>query len=195
MFPGPLDRHPIRSSFRRRARGDQDGGNLLEVCRRANVIVPAQPRRSQGEKENAVVADPPNQMRFISLLLLSAWCGLVAGLLEVATIVVRKSLFDPDHLSRMSRHFVWLVPLSNVAVFLTLGLLGCGVTLVWPRRGRWLFTRVLGALGLLPFLLVAFPRIYSLRPPDLRDFDVGSDLGSQPRRRSSRRVSTRCPDR
>ena len=34
-----------------------------------------------------------------------------------------------------------------------------------------------------------------LRPPDLRDFDVGSDLGSQPRRRSSRRVSTRCPDR
>ena len=35
----------------------------------------------------------------------------------------------------------------------------------------------------------------SLRPPDLRDFDVGSDLGSQPRRRSSRRVSTRCPDR
>jgi arylsulfatase A-like enzyme len=162
MFPGPLDRHPIRNSFRRRARGDRDGGNLLEVCRRANVIVPGRPRRSQGEKENAVVADLPNQMRFISLLLLSAWRGLVAGLLEVATIVVRKSLFDPDHLSRMSCHFVWLVPLSNVAVFLTLGLLGCGVTLVWPRRGRWLFTRVLGALGLLPFLLVAFPRIYSL---------------------------------
>jgi hypothetical protein len=89
MFPGPLDRHPIRSSFRGRARGDQDGGNLLEVCCRANVIVPGRPRHLQGEKEDAVVADPPNHMRFISLLLLSAWCGLVAGLLEVATIVGR----------------------------------------------------------------------------------------------------------
>ncbi len=95
-------------------------------------------------------------------MLLSAWCGLVAGLLEVATIVVRKQVFDPDHLLRMSRHFVWLVPLSNVAVFLTVGLLGCAVIQVWPRRGRWLFTRVLGALALLPSLLVAFPRIYSL---------------------------------
>jgi hypothetical protein len=35
----------------------------------------------------------------------------------------------------------------------------------------------------------------SLRSPDLRDFDVGPNLGSRPRRRSSRRVSTRCPDR
>ena len=82
-----------------------------------------------------------NRLGFISLLLLSAWCGLVAGLLEVGTIVLRKQVFDPDHLYRMSRHFVWLIPLSNLCVFLALGLFGCGVILVWPRRGRWLFTR------------------------------------------------------
>ena len=82
-----------------------------------------------------------NRLGFISLLLLSAWCGLVAGLLEVGTIVLRKQVFDPNHLYRMSRHFVWLIPLSNLCVFLALGLLGCGVILVWPRRGRWLFTR------------------------------------------------------
>ncbi len=33
---------------------------------------------------------------------------------------------------------------------------------VWPRRGRWLFLRVLAALVPLPSILVAFPRIYSL---------------------------------
>src|SRR5580693_7275182 len=33
------------------------------------------------------------RLRFISLLLLSAWCGAVAGLLEVGTILVRKGLF------------------------------------------------------------------------------------------------------
>ena len=104
-----------------------------------------------------------NRLGFLSLLLLSAWCGLVAGLLEVGTIVLRKQLFDPDHLYKMSRHFVWLIPLSNLCVFLTLGLFGCGVILVWPRRGRWLFMRVPCArLPSYPSILVAFPRIYGL---------------------------------
>ena len=99
---------------------------------------------------------------FISLLLVSAWCGLVAGLLEVSTIVLSKLVFDPNQFFRMSRHFVWLIPVSNLCVFLPLGLVGCGVILVWPRHGRWLLTRVLCAFVLLPSLLVAFPRIYSL---------------------------------
>ena len=103
-----------------------------------------------------------NRLGFLSLLLLSAWCGLVAGLLEVATIVVRKEAFDPDRLYKMSRHFVWMIPLSNLCVFLALGLVGCGVVLVWPSRGRWLITRGLGAIALLPAILVAFPRIYGL---------------------------------
>ena len=90
-------------------------------------------------------------------MLLSAWCGLVAGLLEVGTIVLRKQVFDPDHLYKMSRHFVWLIPLSNLCVFLALGLLGCGVILVWPRRGRWLFTRVLARLPSYPPSWLPFP--------------------------------------
>jgi arylsulfatase A-like enzyme len=103
-----------------------------------------------------------NRLGFVSLLLLSAWCGLVAGVLEVGTIVLRKRLFDPDHLYKMSSHFVWLIPLSNLGIFLTLGLFGCGVMLVWPRHGRWLITRVLCAFAVLPSILVAFPRIYGL---------------------------------
>ncbi len=101
-------------------------------------------------------------MRFFSLLFLSAWCGLAAGLLEVATIVVRKRFFDPDQLLHMSRHFVWLAPLADIAIFLVLGLLGGAIAQAWPSRGRWLLTRVLGALVVLPSLLVAFPRIYDV---------------------------------
>jgi arylsulfatase A-like enzyme len=103
-------------------------------------------------------ADGP---RLLSGLLLSAWCGLVAGLLEVATIVLRKQGFDPDQLYKMSRHFVWLIPLSNLCVFLILGLFGYGATRVSPRHGRWLWTRGLCAFALLPPVLVAFPRIYA----------------------------------
>jgi arylsulfatase A-like enzyme len=98
----------------------------------------------------------------LPILVLSAWCGLIAGLLEVGTIVLRKHLFDANRLYKLSRHFVWLIPVSNVGVFMALGVLGCAIALVWPRRGRWLLTRGLCALLLLPSFLVAFPRIYGL---------------------------------
>ncbi len=102
------------------------------------------------------------RLTFLWCLVVSAWCGLVAGLLEVGAIVLRKELFDADHLYKMSRHFIWLIPLSNLCVFLVLGLVGYVLVLVWPSRGRWLFTHGLGAMSLLPALLVAFPRIYGL---------------------------------
>ncbi len=95
-------------------------------------------------------------------MLLSVWCGLVAGVLEVGAVVLRKQVFDSDHLYRMSRHFVWLIPLANACVFLALGLVGCGLIVVWPSRGRWLVARGLGALALLPPILAVIPQIYSL---------------------------------
>jgi arylsulfatase A-like enzyme len=98
----------------------------------------------------------------ISLLVLSAWCGLLAGLLEVAAIVIRKQVFHADHVLKLSRHFVWLIPLTNVGIFLALGSLGCVVLLFRPGVGHWLLTRGLGAMVLLPLLLVAFPRIYGM---------------------------------
>ena len=101
-----------------------------------------------------------SQTRPMSPLLLSAWCGLVAGLLEVGTIVLRKQVFDADQLYKMSRHFVWLIPLANVCVFLTMGLLWSVVILVWPHRGRWLFARAVCGFAILPALVVAFPQIH-----------------------------------
>jgi hypothetical protein len=55
-----------------------------------------------------------NRLGLVSLLGLSAWCGLVAGLFEVGTIVLRKQLFDPNQLYGMSREFVWLIPVTNL---------------------------------------------------------------------------------
>ena len=110
----------------------------------------------------AAASGGAKQAGIFSLLILSAWCGLIAGLLEVGTIVLRKTAFDPDQLYKVSRHFVWIIPLSNLCVLFALAVLGCGAVLAWPRGGRWLFARVLCALTLWPSLLIAFPRIYGL---------------------------------
>ncbi len=95
-------------------------------------------------------------------LVLWAWCGLTSGLLEVGTIVVRKHTFDTNHLYGMSRHFVWLIPATNLCLFLAVGAISCLAVLVWPHRGGWLAARGLCTLSILPPLLVAFPQIYGL---------------------------------
>ena len=123
------------------------------------------PKAASAEPETAGASSPESvaePLGLVSLLILSAWCGLVAGLLEVATIVIRKRLFDSIQLYGKSRHFVWMIPAANLCVFLVLGVLGCALVLAWPARGRWLVKRVLCALALLPALLVAIPQIYSL---------------------------------
>ena len=61
------------------------------------------------------VAHRPKPLLFLILL---AWCGLVSGLLEVGVIILRKQLLDFNRLYWMSRHFVWIIPLINLFVFL-----------------------------------------------------------------------------
>jgi arylsulfatase A-like enzyme len=100
-------------------------------------------------------------LRPYRLLFLSLWCGLVAGPLEVGAIVVRKQFVDLNHFYWMSRHFVWLIPLTNLLIFLALGLILWLVALC-GGRGRRLTVRLLFALALLPPLWAAFPGIYSV---------------------------------
>jgi arylsulfatase A-like enzyme len=97
----------------------------------------------------------------IAFVWFAAWSGLIAGLLEVGTTVVRKQTVDPNQLYKMSRHFVWLIPVTNVCVFLVIGMLLWAVGWVWPGRIRWLGSRLMCALALLPTYLVAFPRVYA----------------------------------
>ncbi len=126
------------------------------MIRRTAVLMMA------GLTNRAAPGLPRDRLDFFSLLVVSAWCGLVAGLLEVGAILLRKRLLDYDQFYRMSRHFVWLIPLANLVLFLVLGLLCWAMILFWPHRGRWLFTRIVGALTLLPPMLIIFSRIYSL---------------------------------
>ncbi len=94
-----------------------------------------------------------------TLLMLSAWCGLVSGLLEVGIIILRKHTYDINHLYWMSRHFIWLNPLVNLAIFVVVGVVLSIAGLMWRRRGRWLATRLSGALTLLPPIWAASPSV------------------------------------
>jgi arylsulfatase A-like enzyme len=60
----------------------------------------------------------------------------------------------------MSRHFVWLTPIANTALTLTIGLCMAAVTWMWPRAGRWLSVRLAFALAISPALIVALPQIF-----------------------------------
>jgi len=121
--------------------------------------------RTDVSEEAGTVASPSRNLAAsrlgpLTFLILSAWCGLVSGLLEVAATVLRKQAFDLNHFYWMSRHFIWLVPLTNLVIFLLLGVVLSLLALRGRRRGRWLATRLLGTMALLPVFWAAFPRIY-----------------------------------
>ena len=88
-----------------------------------------------------------------------SWCGLVAGLLEVAVVVFRKQTFALDRLAPITRHFVWLIPVTDLAIFVVLGAV-LAPLFWWGKRGRWLAPRLLCGLTLLPPLWAASPRIF-----------------------------------
>src|SRR5690348_1548762 len=95
------------------------------------------------------VADPGNlrprhqrehKSRPFSLVIVWMWCGLVAGLLEVGTIILRKRVIGANLFFGVSRHFVWLIPVTNLLIFLGLGIV-LALFAVWrPSRGRQLRT-------------------------------------------------------
>ena len=105
----------------------------------------------------------PKAVRGLSVadvLVLSVWCGLAAGELEVAARIVYRAVSSTERLYLMTRHFVWLVPLINLALFLGIGiLLGLAMRL-WPRRTSWLSPRLIVTAAILPVLALAGRRIY-----------------------------------
>ena len=96
----------------------------------------------------------------VDVLVLSAWCGLAAGELEVAARIVHRTLSSTERLYLMTRHFVWLVPLINLVLFVSVGVLLVLATRLWPRQMRWLSPRLIIALAIFPVLMVAGRTIY-----------------------------------
>ena len=106
------------------------------MFRRTAVVEPVS---GAGSMSQDLVAPPLGPF---SILGLSAGCGVASGLLEVATIVLRKHTFDPSRLYGMSRHFLWVIPITNLCLFLGLGVVLCLVASLRPRRGSWLAARL-----------------------------------------------------
>ncbi|MGP0063556.1 MAG: sulfatase [Isosphaeraceae bacterium] len=110
-----------------------------------------------GSSSLALDANRPGVMAF---LILSAWCGLVSGLLDVGTLILRKQFFDLNRLYWMSHHFIWLIPLTNLGIFLVAGMVLFLLGRSGHHRARWIAPRLLAALTLLPPLWAASTRIY-----------------------------------
>ena len=118
--------------------------------------------RAVSEGEPGCPEERPARIGVVALLGLAAWCGTLAGLLEVAAVVARKRFFDTNHLLGMSRHFIWLVPLTDLLLLVLVGLAGCLIVTLRPGAGRWSVARALCALTVLPMLLAFFPQVYGL---------------------------------
>ncbi len=96
----------------------------------------------------------------VDILLLAAAGGLAGGLTEVGTRVVCRAINPTRRLYLMSRHFVWLTPLVNLLLFVCLALGLALIVRFWPRLGRWLSSRIVCALTIVPIFIVAAPQIY-----------------------------------
>jgi arylsulfatase A-like enzyme len=96
----------------------------------------------------------------VDLFLLSAWCGLAAGLLEALVRVVCGSIEPIQRLYMVSRHFLWLGPLANLLLFLGMGLVLSVAVKLSPRAVGWLGPRLICAGATLPVLMAAVPQIY-----------------------------------
>ena len=66
------------------------------------------PSPDAGTAQDRPVVNGPGRLGFVSLLFLSAWCGLVAGLLEVGTIVRQQA-------HRRSQSALWHEPALRLA--------------------------------------------------------------------------------
>ncbi len=96
-----------------------------------------------------------------NLFLLSAWCGLAAGLLEVGTRVLCRAIDPSPRLYLVSHHFIWLSPLANLAFFMVIGL-GLAVAIqLAPRATGWFGPRLICACTILPVPIAAEPRVYA----------------------------------
>ena len=104
-----------------------------------------------------------HRINAVELLILSAWCGLASGLLEVAARVICRAIDPTQRLFMLSRHFLWLGPLSSLLFFLTLGAVLSAAVVTSPRVMGWLGPRLICACAALP-VLMALGRRYIRKP-------------------------------
>jgi arylsulfatase A-like enzyme len=95
----------------------------------------------------------------LPVLLLAYWFGLAAGFLELSLLVLRVKGFE-NGIFLKSSHFVWMIPVADLGLFLASGFVLALFVRVWPRRGEGLaiggfvFLTILSQLLLIPGLML-----------------------------------------
>jgi arylsulfatase A-like enzyme len=86
---------------------------------------------------------------------LAAWFGLVTGLLELAILLVWHALAPSSVLGalQMNRHFLWMTPVTHLAIFLTVGMPFAVLAYVRPVVARRIAVFTMCALAVLATLL------------------------------------------
>jgi arylsulfatase A-like enzyme len=83
------------------------------------------------------------------------WFGAVAGGLELATVLIR-SATDPRismNMLRQNRHYLWMIPTSNLLLLGGAGLITIAIAWKRPRFADWLTWRILVGSAALAVLL------------------------------------------
>jgi arylsulfatase A-like enzyme len=96
-------------------------------------------------------------------LILAAWFGLVAGLIELGLLEARNYFSGWSSLSslQISRHYPWMIPCANFVVFVTAGLCLGLLARVWPHRSARISHVSLTFLTFLA-LLLTIPGLYKV---------------------------------
>lgn len=104
----------------------------------------------------------PTVAGVLTIVLMSAWFGVATGLLELAILVAWQRIESSAVLGvlQVNRHFLWMVPVACLAVFLLCGLPLISLACIWPKLARKTGAVGFGALSLFA-LLKLVPGLYT----------------------------------
>jgi arylsulfatase A-like enzyme len=118
------------------------------------------PEQCAGERASILARIGPRPSKGLPVLITAAlWTGLVVGLIELGLFVARAHLTQHGAYRR-SPHFLWTIPVANLAIFGAAGLLAALVRRI-PRAGERLASWLLCTLALMA-LLLSIPGLRSL---------------------------------
>ena len=109
-----------------------------------------------GPGEEQGVTEPLDReirpVSFSRTILLSAWVGLLTGLIELIPLFLRIQ-FAQNGLYRRSSHIIWMAPVANLLIFLGVGVVLALFVRPIPRIGQALSAGLLGTLAFFSVLL------------------------------------------
>jgi arylsulfatase A-like enzyme len=94
---------------------------------------------SSRKDANREAVDGPGPIGFGSIVAWTIWIGLGSGSLELAIFLLKCHVLDPRNLN-VSRHLVWMFPVSGLMVLAVPGALLAAVSRLRPKRLRPVFS-------------------------------------------------------